>query len=197
MAIVLVSVNVNAQDLAYNSEKNRMDLYANNDLLFPNSKKITYDFEDNVFQSRGWQIAGADAAGALGGVGSVAGIASWFSWTPAAPVAVIAVGVGAIIGGVGTSLAVGKMAGETPNNPKDLNLNEISFSNNYFDNVGVLHNQILFDYYSQNSTYSPESYYDFLNKNKSEYGIKELYISYDYIQEQYNTFKNLRSVLAP
>lgn len=148
----------------------------------------------DITRRRGWAIAGADAAGALGGAGSVASIASWFSWTPAAPVAAIAVGIGAIVGGVGTSLAVGRVAGVTPKDPSKIDYSNVILSDNYFDQVGNLHNRILFDYYSKNKEYSIKSYYDFLEKNKSNYGIKELNIKYEYLEAQDKLYSNLSDI---
>lgn len=136
-------------------------------------------------KGRGKIIAAADAAGALGGAGSVASIASWFSWTPAAPVAGIALCVGAVIGGVGASCAVSRQA--PPTTPKDALTGNVLLNSNYVDQVGVLHNEILFDYFNQNKDYSPEAYYEFIKNNKSKYGISENPISLDYLIKQYES----------
>lgn len=153
-------------------------------------------FANEISARNGWGVAAADAAGALGGAGSVASIAGWFSWTPAAPVAAIACGVGALIGGAGASMAASKTNGATPKNPKDILTNEVAFPDNYFDQVGVIHNQILFDYFSENSIYEPKKYFDYMNLNKSKYGIKEVYVTLEYLERQYQDSKSFNDIDA-
>lgn len=141
-------------------------------------------------------IAAIDAAGALGGAGSVASIAGWLGWTPpTAVVAGIAIGAGAIVGGAGASLAAAsKSQGMTPNNPKGL-IND--FPENYLNETGIIHNQIVYDYYSQNQIYNPQEFYEYIERNKDRYGFgKELYIDFKTVEEQYNIFKNVENFSA-
>lgn len=151
-----------------------------------------YILEVKSGEAFGWgRTAVIDAAGALGGAGSVAGIAGWFGWTPAAPVAAIAVGVGAIIGGAGASLAASNYTGDIPINPIDIIDNQLKTKENYFDKVGKLHNQIVYDYWQINNKYDPITFYDFIKKNKDKYGFEEIFIKKEFLENQYRKIKDL------
>ena len=143
---------------------------------------ISYNYSYSQKKTPGRIVAAADAAGALGGAGSVSSIAGWFSWTPAAPVAAIAICVGAVIGGVGMSCAFYRTAPQN-NSKVDLGINP-DFSENYFDQVGKLHNRIVKDYFKEYPTYDSKQYFDFIDKNKSNYDLKETYISLNYLEKQ-------------
>lgn len=100
---------------------------------------------------------------------------------------------GAVIGGVGASLAVSSDS-ETEL-PRVLPQVEIaSFNKNYVDKVGKLHNRIIFNYSKKHKNYSPETYFNFIQENKSEYGFEEIPITLEFLQNQQRMVKEFDDI---
>lgn len=150
---------------------------------------------NNIYAQRAGVIAAADAGGAVATAGSVASIAGWLAWTPAAPVMVLTLCVSGVVGGGLASYAVSRTNNVTPKNPKDIIIADYSFADNYFDEVGIIHNQILYDFYMKHgNTATPKVYYDFLIANKSKYGIKEIPVTLEYLEQLYAISKNFQTI---
>ncbi|WP_353118900.1 hypothetical protein [Myroides odoratus] len=135
-------------------------------------KKLDFDRNQNYkIQGKGfWNTAFVDAAGALGGAGSVASVAGWLGWTPAAPVAAGAVLLGAIVGGAGASIAYADSY-EVPIENDYAFSQSMIINDNYVDEIGAIHNQIVIDYKEKYAFYNEEAYFSFLETNKEQYGF--------------------------
>ncbi|MGG5507117.1 MULTISPECIES: hypothetical protein [unclassified Myroides] len=154
-------------------------------------KKSDFDSIQNydVYGSGFWNTAFVDAAGALGGAGSVASVAGWFGWTPAAPIAAGAVALGAVIGGEGASIAYANSYSVSLNDDYSFR-EDMIVSENYVDKVGFIHNQVVLDYIEKYTIYNEEVYFNFLEKNKDQYGFTEQnLISLNQIKEDIRSLK--------
>lgn len=155
-------------------------------------RKLDFDINQNYkTQGKGfWNTAFVDAAGALGGAGSVASVAGWLGWTPAAPIAAGAVALGAVIGGAGASIAYATSY-DIPLG-KDYEFNQsIIVSDNYIDEIGAIHNQIVIDYKKEYAIYTEETYFNFLDKNIEQYGFTESISISDKVKEDIEKLKLL------
>ncbi|MDM1408912.1 hypothetical protein [Myroides sp. DF42-4-2] len=142
------------------------------------SKKLNFDTDQN-FKTQGkgfWNTALVDGAGALTGAGSVASIAGWFGWTPAAPLAAGAVALGAVIGGAGASVAYA-YSYQIPIRQDYQSDHNLTVTENYIDNVGIMHNQIIVDYQAKYPVYDEATYYSFVSDNKDKYGFSAMILT--------------------
>src|SRR5690554_1199505 len=125
-----------------------------------------------------WKTALVDGAGALGGAGSVMSFTGGIAATT--PIGWVGVGAGASIAYAGNA---------TPSKTKVKNN-----SNNPFDHVGIRHNLIVKDFHQTRVEYSDEKFIDFIEQNKSKYGIEEnRYITVEYLREQGEKINSLKS----
>ncbi|WP_293890617.1 hypothetical protein [Flavobacterium sp.] len=132
-----------------------------------------------------WATAIVDASGAIGGAASAA---QFINVASATPWGWAAIGGCAVICGAGASLA--KVGNVKPN---ENNIKNLSNELNELDWVGVRHNLIINDYFENYSEYNPEDYYNFIVKNKDKYEIKDVYITKEYLEKQFETVKNINS----
>lgn len=144
-----------------------------------------------------WKTVIVDAAGALGGAGSVASIGS--VGVCSNPVGWTAIGIGAVIGGAGASLA--KVAPANTALPiEKLNLNysstsNISNSSNSNDDVGKQHNEIIIGFAKSKLTFNTKNYIDYIKSlNNKEYNncLKNT-IDKEYLEGE---FSSARKVLT-
>lgn len=182
VATVLFSFIGNAQTLSNNFEASNLDnLYASNELPIANYNSLFNN--ENIVGRKWWATCIVDAAGALGGAASVA---SFINVGSATPWGWAAIGGGAILGGAGASLArVGNVR------PIDNGIKNLSNSLNELDYVGIKHNQIINDYFANYSEYNTKNYFEFINKNKSKYGIEKIYFDEKYLDVQSALVKSL------
>ena len=119
-----------------------------------------------------WKTALVDAAGALGGAGSVAsGLA--YVGAVSNPAGWIACGVGAVVGGAGSSIAYAGLVQPDGTNG-GLNEDDVKNNNNTFDYIGLYHNKLVIDYYPHKDNLSGENLIAFYNDNSSNYGNVDL-----------------------
>lgn len=130
-----------------------------------------------------WATVLVDAAGALGGAASVATFINVASITPAGWVAI---GVGAVVGGAGASLA---RAGNL--NPSKIEIKNLPNKINDLDYIGSKHNQIIKDYLDNYPDYTANNYFQFITINKSKYGIENIPFELKYFEEQLVMVKKL------
>ncbi len=180
IATVMLNFGGNAQnatnDLGTNSIEN---LYASSELPI-----LDLDYNNVIVKRKWWQTCIVDAAGALGGAASVVSFTSGVATLT--PLGWGAVAGGAVLGGAGASLArVGNVR------PTDNGIKNLSNTMNELDYVGVKHNQIINDYFLNYSEYTDENYFEFINKNKSTYGIEKINFDEKYLEAQTSIIKDL------
>ena len=161
------------------------NLYASNELPIVSSNFNSSVNNNNVVVRKWWATAIVDASGAIGG--AAAG-AQFINIASATPWGWAAIGGCALICGAGASLA--KVGNVKPN---DNNIKGLSNELNEFDWVGVKHNLIINDYFENYLEYNPEDYYNFIVKNKDKYEIKDVYITKEYLEKQFETVKNINT----